>query len=141
MMRRSNCRHRIIHVVAPGHLPLYLNVFDRFATYTHFRQRKTTAVFAIELCIPINAACIEQRKRICWHRIDTEALSRRPTAAREDILQCLFTAARQNKSIAWEGPNEVVKLPLNRLKVIENIGVIELKVIKDRRARCVMNKF
>ena len=46
-----------------------------------------------------------------------------------------------DQAFTGDGAHQVVELALNRWQVREDVCVIELKVIEDRGARAVVNKF
>jgi hypothetical protein len=64
-----------------------------------------------------------------------EAFDRRPAAARQDPLQTGLGGIRQKQAIARQGAHQMVELRLDRRQIGEDVGMIELEVVQDRRSR------
>ncbi len=69
-----------------------------------------------------------------------EALHLAPAAHREDALQRLFARVDDDAAAARHGAHEVMELALDRREVVEDVGVVELEVVEDRRARSVVDE-
>ena len=46
-----------------------------------------------------------------------------------------------DQAFTGDGAHQMMELTLNRWQVREDVSVIELKVVEDRGARAVVNKF
>jgi hypothetical protein len=69
-----------------------------------------------------------------------EAFDRRPAAARQDPLQTGLGGIRQKQAIARQGTHQMVELRLDRRQIGEDVGMIELEVVQDRRSRGVVDE-
>ena len=58
-----------------------------------------------------------------------EALDRGSAAALQNALEAGFGSIRDDQPGLWQGAHQVVKLCLDRCKIVENIGMIEFQVI------------
>ncbi len=64
-----------------------------------------------------------------------------PAPHRHSLLQVDVVFRQDDAPLARHDTHQVVELLLNRFQVIEDVRVIELKVVEDQRARAVVNKF
>ncbi|MNS80825.1 hypothetical protein D3C72_1145220 [compost metagenome] len=122
MTRSRQSSQGVGDVVLTGQLP-----FDgalRHAFEHHFERR---AVFAQQFDLPLAAG--------------TGGLHRGPAAHFDHTLQGWLGGRMDDQTFAWDGPHQVVELPLDRRQIREDVSVIELKVIEDRCARTVVDEF
>jgi hypothetical protein len=71
---------------------------------------------------------------------DTDAFHRRPGALGEDAVQGRVLAG-DDQSRFRHYPDKVVKLPFNRGKIIEDVGMIHLQIVQYCGAGAVMHEF
>ena len=69
-----------------------------------------------------------------------EALHLAPAAHREDALERFVARVDDEPAARRHGAHEVVELALDRGEVVEDVGVVELEVVEDRRARPVVDE-
>ena len=79
-------------------------------------------------------------RREVAHR-GAKAANLAPATQMQNARQTLLQAIDQNAAAGRHRAHQVVKLALYGRQVIEDIGVVKLKIVKDRRARTVVNKF
>lgn len=63
-----------------------------------------------------------------------------PAAHRHHLLQVDVVLRQDNFAFARHDAHQMVELFLNRLQVIKDVRVVELKVVEDQRPRAVVNK-
>ena len=63
-----------------------------------------------------------------------------PTALIQHTGQTFFQPIHHQAALPWHGSNQMVKLFLDGLEVLKNVGVIKLEVVQDGGSRSVMNK-
>ena len=72
--------------------------------------------------------------------LDAESLHRRPAPEGEHSLHALVGAVGHDFAGSRHSPHEVVKLPLDRLQIVEDVGMIELDVVQYCGARAVVDE-
>ena len=73
-------------------------------------------------------------------RRSRKAFERRPRAHGERGLQVLVAGVPENASRARDRAHQVMKLFLDRRQVFVDVGVIELEIVEDQRARAVVDE-
>src|SRR5690606_29357932 len=74
-------------------------------------------------------------------RLAAEAFYRCPAALGQGLLYGLLGAVGNNQPVTGDGADQVMKLPLNRRKVGEDVRMIVFQVVDDQRARTEMHEF
>lgn len=101
-------------VVLAGQLPLDCSLDHAFEQHLEVR-----AIGAQQARLPLAAlAC---------------GLHRRPATHADDTLQGLFCGGVDDQAFARDGSHQMVELPLDGRQIWEDIRMIELKIIEDRR--------
>src|SRR3954452_10836869 len=70
-----------------------------------------------------------------------EPLDRRPRALAEHARNRWVSYIRHEQPAFRHGPHEVVELPLDRGKIVEDVAMIELNVIQNGGALTEVNEF
>ena len=125
MARRGDRRQRVHAVMFALHLPL-----DHARTLTVVIDREAL-IDAARLLPP-------QRLPAALH---AEALHLAPAAARENPVQRILAPVDDDPADARHRAHQVMKLGFDGGEIRENVGVIELEVVQDRRARPVVHEF
>ena len=63
-----------------------------------------------------------------------------PATLVQDPRQTLLEPIHHQAPLTWHSSHQVMELFFDGFQVFKNVGVIELKVVQDGRARSVMNK-
>src|SRR6185436_2456179 len=71
----------------------------------------------------------------------SEVLDRRPSPGFQHPREGRILAVRDDQTRTWHYPYEVVKLPLDRSKIVEDVRMIELEIVENCGPRPVMHKF
>src|SRR5687767_10407273 len=69
-----------------------------------------------------------------------ERFNRGPASHCEDSLHTLVSPVRDHFPRPWHSPHEVMKLPFDRRKIVEDVCVIELDIIENRGAGTVVDE-
>ena len=120
--RRGNGHQAVMHIMFADQRPLHLA--DLFAVKQHFPLRGV-GVQLLRLPVALLA----------------HQLLLAPAAHRHHLLQVDVVLRQDNFAFARHDAHQMVELLLNRLQVVKDIRVVELKVVEDQRPRAVVNKF
>ena len=119
--RRGNRHQAVMHIMLADQRPL------------HF-----TNLFAVEQHFPLRGVGV-QLLRLPVALLAHQLLLA-PAAHRHHLLQVDVVLRQDNFAFARHDAHQMVELFLNRLQVIKDVRVVELKVVEDQRPRAVVNK-
>ncbi len=120
--RCSQSSQGVGDVVLASHVPLDNALGDAFE-----HDFEPGAVFAEQFDLPLATG--------------SGGLHRGPAAHLDHALQGRFGGWMNDQAFARNGSHQMVELPLDGRQIRKDVGVVELKVIQDRRARTVVNEF
>ncbi len=115
----GNRHQAVVHVVLAHQIPLHLAY--ALAVQQHFPLRGVgSELFRLPVALLAHQLLLA------------------PAAHRHHLLQIDVVLRQDDLALPRHDTHQVVELLLNRLQIVKDVGVIELKVVEDQRARRVV---
>ena len=89
--------------------------------------------------VPVEQALVAEQLQIAVGLI-AEILYRRPAAHFEHGFQVGIAGTDDGQPVARENAHQVVKLPLDRVQIVEDVRMIELEIVQYQAARTVVQE-
>ncbi len=120
---RSGDRHQaVVHIVLADQRPVHLA--DPVTVEHHFPARGV-----LHQLLRLPAAAL------------ADALLLAPAAHRHHLADVVIVLWQQDFALARHDAHQMVELLLDGAQIVEDVRMIELKIIEDQRARAVVNEF